>query len=161
MFKVPTRKQMRLIWAKVSAGKPLPVEDMSLAQVMHNHPEYADLWPRIDKLSRKQIERDGGDPILHIALHQAIEKQISDQDPQETSEAIKAFMRQGLSRHEAIHRVLLVLADEAWNVLAKDKPFDQVRYVRKLRKLAEEPNTPKLEKAPRAAQSRASKGKST
>jgi hypothetical protein len=153
MFKVPTRKQMREIWAKVSAGKPLAVEDLSLARVMHNHPEYADLWPRIDKLSRKQIERDGGDPILHVTLHQTIERQIADQDPKETSEAVKAFMRQGLSRHEAIHRVLLVLAGEVWNVLTKDQPFNKARYVRKLRKLAEGPGTPKPEKTPRSARS--------
>jgi hypothetical protein len=46
-------------------------------------------------------------------------------------------VRQGVSQHEAIHRVGAVLTDEIWHILNEKRPFDEAGFVRKLRRLAE------------------------
>ena len=61
--------------------------------------------------------------------------QLADGTPEEARQVVEALMRQGLSRHEAIHRVGRVLSDEIFHILKDDRPFDEQDYVRKLRRL--------------------------
>lgn len=137
-FKIPSRKYIHTIWNKVRTLEPLDEDENILAVALCSHPEYAELWAHVDKLSRKQIERKYGvDPVLHVTLHQAIEKQIRDRNPPETGEVVLALTQQGVPRHEAVHRVMLVLADEVWDVLYKKQPLNYARYARKLQKLLE------------------------
>ncbi len=137
-FKIPSRKYIHTIWNKVRTLEPLDDDENILAVALCNHPEYAELWAHVDRLSRKQIvQKYGVDPVLHVALHQAVEKQINDQDPPEVAEIVLALMQQGVPRHEAVHRVMLVLADEVWNILNKKQPLNYARYVRRLQQLIE------------------------
>jgi hypothetical protein len=48
---------------------------------------------------------------------------------------VEALMRQGLSRHEAIHQVGRVLSEEIFHLLKDERPFDEAGYIRKLRQL--------------------------
>jgi hypothetical protein len=102
---------------------------------MREHPEYTDLWGRLDELSDEELERTGTNPIAHIIVHQTIENQIAGGEPREVRRVVKKLMRQGLSRHEAIHRVGSVLAGEIYHILKDNRPFDEAGYVRQLRQL--------------------------
>jgi hypothetical protein len=42
---------------------------------------------------------------------------------------------QGKTRHEALHEMGAVLADEFFNVLKHKRPFNERRYVKKLQRL--------------------------
>jgi hypothetical protein len=130
-----TRRHIRLVWEGAQSGAPLSDEDARLVQVMREHPEYTDLWGRLDELSDEELERTGTNPIAHIIVHQTIENQIAGGEPREVRRVVKKLMRQGLSRHEAIHRVGSVLAGEIYYILKGDRPFDESGYVRQLRQL--------------------------
>jgi hypothetical protein len=130
-----TRQRADLIWKAAQMDEPLSDEDARLVQAMRDHPEYADLWGRLGELSDEQIQRDGTNPILHITIHQTLENQIAIGKPKETTQTVEALMQQGLSRHEAIHRVGTVLAEEIFHILKHERPFDEAGFVRKLQRL--------------------------
>lgn len=136
-LKALTRQRIRLIWEMAQLGAPLKDEDARLVKVMHEHPEYSHLWGQLDELSDEQIERGGVNPILHVITHGVIENQIAGGEPKEVGQTVEALMERGLSRHEAIHRVGAVLADEIYHILKYDRPFDAPGFARKLRRLVE------------------------
>ena len=134
---------MRLVWEMAQTGEPLDEEENQLVRVMREHPEYADLWGQLDELPDEEIERDGMSPILHIIIHQTVENQIASKNPPEAEQAVEALMQQGLSRHEAIHRIGAVLSEEIYYILRDDRPFDVESYARKLRLLVEKKDKPR------------------
>ena len=143
-----TRQHADLTWEMGESGEFLEDEDARLVQAMRDHPEYADLWGRLGELSDEQIQRDGTNPILHITIHQTIENQIAIGKPKETAQTVEALMQQGLSRHEAIHRVGTVLADEIFHILKDERLFDEAGFVRRLQRLVK-PAMPHPPKTPR------------
>jgi len=104
-------------------------------QVMREHPEYAALWPRLDELSDAELKQGGVDPMLHIMIHATLENQLAENDPPVTGEVLEALLAQGLSRHEALHRIGSVLTGEIFGVLKEGRAFDAAGYDRKLREL--------------------------
>lgn len=148
-MKALTRRRIRLVWEIALLGGHLEDEDARLVQAMRDHPEYADLWGRLDELSDEQIERDGTNPIMHVHIHQLIENQIAGGEPKEVGQTVEELMRRGLSRHEAIHRVGTVLSAEIWHVLKDNRPFDEQGVARKLQRLVEKMEIPRRHYAKR------------
>jgi hypothetical protein len=134
-MKALTRQHIRLVWEESQLDMPVAGEDARLVSVMRDHPEYDDLWGRLDELADEEIEREGVNPILHITIHSTIENQIAEGNPEEVRQVVEALMRQGLTRHEAIHRVGRVVSDEIFRILQENRPFDEQGYVRKLQQL--------------------------
>jgi len=134
-MRVLTRQNMHLIWESAQLGAPFTGEKARLLKAMREHPEYYDLWERLDEASDEEIERDGVNPILHITVHSIIENQIAGREPKEVRQVVEALARQGASRHEAIHQVGAVLSEEIYYVLKENRPFDEASYVRKLQEL--------------------------
>lgn len=148
-MKALTRRRIRLVWEIALMGGHLEDEDARLVQAMRDHPEYADLWGRLDELSDEQIERDGTNPIMHVHIHQLIENQIAGGEPKEVGQTVEELMRRGLSRHEAIHRVGMVLSGEIWHVLKDTRPFDEQGVARQLQRLVEKMEIPRRHYAKR------------
>ena len=134
-LKDATRLRLRLIWEMAQIGGPLNDEDARTVQMMREHPEYADLWPRLDAVSDAELEREGANPILHITIHTTLENQLAANDPPVTGEVLTALMAQGLSRHEAMHRMGAVLAELISNVMKNNRAFDEAWFERELRAL--------------------------
>ena len=155
-LKGPTRQRADMIWEAGESGENLEDEEARLVHAMRDHPEYADLWGRLGDLSDEQIQSDGTNPILHITIHQTIENQIAIGKPKETAQTIEALMRQGLDRHEAIHRVGTVMAGEISHILQGKRLFDETGYIRKLRRLVEPamPHPPKTSRPRRRLKGR-------
>jgi len=61
-LKAATRQLARLTWQMAQSGAPLKGEQATLAKVMREHLEYADIWEHLDELSDEEIERDGVNP---------------------------------------------------------------------------------------------------
>ena len=116
-------------------GGELDDDDRRTAEAMAEHPEYAHLWDRLDQLSDAEITKDGSNPILHVTMHAAVEKQIAGGDPPETGQTVAALERRGFSHNEAVHRVASALAGEIWYVMHEKQPFDPARYAAKLAEL--------------------------
>lgn len=131
-----SRQHMRMVWELSGLDESqLNDEDRGLLEAMRMHPEYYDLWGRLDEVSDEELERDGSNPVLHITIHQTIENQIAANDPPETARTLARLMKQNQTRHEAVHEIGTVMAEEIYEMMKFKRTFDQQRYVKKLRRL--------------------------
>ena len=131
-----SRQHLRAVWEIAGLDESsLNEEDQILAEVMRLHPEYYDLWERLDEVSDEEIERDGTNPILHVMFHQIVENQIATNEPPETAKTMERLLQQGKDRHEAVHEIANVAASGIYEILKSNRPFDEQRYIRKLRHL--------------------------
>lgn len=131
-----SRQYIRTVWELAGLDQSLlSDEDKVLLEVMQMHPEYDDLWDRIDKITEEELEEIGHNPVMHILFHQTIENQIAGGDPPETAETLERLMNQGHSRHEALHQISAVLADEIFEMLDSERTYNNRLYVKKLQRL--------------------------
>jgi len=135
-----SRRHMRLVWEMSGVDESaLNDDDRVLVEVMRMHPEYYDLWGQLDELSQEEIERDGTNPILHVTIHQIVENQIANGEPAEAAKTLQRLMKQGKTRHQALHEVGKVLTEEMFEVLKANRPYNERRYVARLRRLGTGP----------------------
>ena len=98
-LKALSREHMRLVWQIAQmGGEQVNDEDRRTAAAMAEHPEYAHLWDRLDRLVDSEITANGTNPILHIMIHAAVESQIAGGDPPETAQTAASLERIGLFR---------------------------------------------------------------
>ncbi|MEW8392751.1 MAG: DUF1841 family protein [Candidatus Thiodiazotropha sp.] len=78
---------------------------------------------------------ENGHMIAHAGIHVAVENQIA-MALEPVPATVARLIRQGLSRHEAIHAVGAVLSDQIWEIQQKQQAkWDIGVYKRKLVKL--------------------------
>jgi len=133
-LKTLTRNRLRLIWEMAQAGGVLSAADALTAQLMGEHPEWHQRWARADELSDAEFTTGDVNPALHIVAHQIVWNQIDGALPA-AREVYEALQAQGLTAHEAIHRIGAVLMEEVYAVLKHQRPYDKATYVRKLQAL--------------------------
>lgn len=138
VLKQLSRGRIRTIWELAHSGGTLSKEDARLVEIMQEHPEYVDLWGQLDALDEGEILRDGVNPVLHVMIHHIVESQIADGDPPQTAETVRALMRKGLERHQAIHSVGSVVSDEIFEMLKNERTFDLNRFIRNLKMLLDQ-----------------------
>lgn len=130
-----SRRHLRTIWKKAQAGETLEDEESLLAKIMQQHPEYDPLWAHLDELPDAEIKQRDVNPVLHVQFHLLVENQIAQKNPPEVSQTIKTLLHQGSTRHEAIHAVAAILAEEIYTMLQQMCPFDEKGYLRRLKRL--------------------------
>jgi hypothetical protein len=74
---------------------------------------------------------------LHAVLHCTIENQVALADETRASASLKRLMREGLSRHDAIHAIANVFTTQIWEHQNQGTEGDQARYDRNLDATAE------------------------
>ena len=104
---------------------------------------HADEGERIEAIlafhrGRKGTHPETPNPRVHAIMHLLVENQVAANDPPETKAAFERVIRAGCSRHEAIHAVGSVLAQEMYAVLKEERPFDRERTARALKVLSPE-----------------------
>lgn len=131
-----SRRRFYRIWRRVKAGKKLQGEEALLGKLMQEHQEYHNTWEFADVTAESPYDVETEEnPFLHIILHAVVENQIKQNDPPEVGVVLGKLMAKGDSRHEAVHEIARVLVEEIWEMLRYYRPFDSVRYVRKLQRL--------------------------
>ena len=76
-----------------------------------------------------------GSETLHAVIHVVVENQIA-LGAESVPETIEKLMRQGLDRHEAIHAIGAVLAEEMFDLLqGNEASHTSKHYRRRLKKL--------------------------
>ena len=73
------------------------------------------------------------------AMVEAIENQISENDPPETKRTLIRLMALGNSRANAIRYIASALSVEMFEILKHQSPFDEARYIKNLKALPELP----------------------
>lgn len=129
-----TRKHMADIWRRGKLGEPLDAEAQAFYDAMRMHPEYDEVWENAEQFTHEELLIKDVNPFLHISLHAVIERQILSGDPPETQQTVFRLTHRGMDRHDALHRIAIVLGESIAEV-TRGKPFDQQAYKRHLRAL--------------------------
>jgi hypothetical protein len=129
------RENVHRIWEMVKAGRrnELSEQDNDLALIIMEHQEYSDHFENTAILDGR--EYDAGmqfNPFLHISTHQMVEDQLAADSPAETTLFCEAMEERGLTRHDAVHFVIMILLHVLYTSKANRQPFDKVRYRRLL-----------------------------
>jgi hypothetical protein len=82
----------------------------------------------------KRAGLQAGSPEVHASIHVAVETQLAEGLASAT-DAMERLSNDGLDRHEALHAIGSVLAEELFGVLRSEKGHDPERYDRALSKL--------------------------
>ncbi len=138
----PSRDQARAflfdLWAKHRAGAALTgLESMALAIILE-HPEYHAVLDDRERYLEREWKPEGGEtnPFLHLAMHLAIEEQVSIDQPPGIREAVLTLARRLDSEHEARHEVMDCLGEIVWHSQRYGTAFDNAMYLDCLRRKA-------------------------
>lgn len=137
-MRIASRTHLGLIWRSVRLGLPLTGEDALTARIMRQHEEWYGVWDQLAEDPNRDVEVDGASPILHIMFHGTVENQLAANEPEDVGLVLQALQRQGLDRHDAIHRVAAVQSEEVYAVLNEQRPFDTAEYIRRLWELVDQ-----------------------
>jgi hypothetical protein len=129
------RENVHRIWEMVKAGRrnALSEKDNDLALIIMEHQEYSDHFENTAILDGR--EYDAGmqfNPFLHISTHEMVEDQLAADSPAETALFCEAMEEKGLSRHDAVHFIIMILLHVLYTSKASRQSFDKVRYRRLL-----------------------------
>ena len=93
-------------------------------------------WLEIDEDERlllvEQYHRDARIPLpkrarrLHASMHVVVENQLASND-EPVVRALARLMKEGLSRHDAVHAIGSLVAEEVYDLLKQEEPSDTVR----------------------------------
>lgn len=132
----PTRDQSREflfdLWRKHRENRPLtPLEAMALDIVLQ-HPEYHRVLEDRERYLDREWKPEGGEanPFLHIAMHLAIEEQVSIDQPPGIRAAVEKLAARRGSVHDARHDVMECLAEVIWQAQRNATGFDNATYLR-------------------------------
>jgi hypothetical protein len=75
-----------------------------------------------------------GSAKVHAVIHVAVETQLAEGHP-EASEALDRLLQEGLDRHEAVHAIGSVLAEELFGIMKSTRPHDPAIYASRLSNL--------------------------
>jgi Domain of unknown function (DUF1841) len=130
----PTRDQSRIflfdLWEKHHAGAALtPLEALALS-ILLEHPEYHPVLDDRERYLDRDWKPEGGEtnPFLHVAMHLAIEEQLSIDQPPGIRAAVQALTAK-LGDHGARHEVMECLAEMVWQAQRNAAPFDNAAYL--------------------------------
>lgn len=124
------------IWRAIQSQKRLTGEAATIGGVLRDHPEYQEAWDRDDPPREEDYTITGINPFLHVSSHVAVENQLSAGKPPEVRETLQRLEQNGMTAHEAIHRIGAILMEEVHKAIKSRKPLNLFRYRRKIRKLA-------------------------
>ena len=130
----PTRDQSRQflfdLWDKHRAGAAMtPLESLALS-ILVEHPEYRPVLENRERYLDRDWKPEGGEtnPFLHIAMHLAIEEQLSIDQPPGIRKAVEGLTAR-LGEHGARHEVMECLAEAVWQAQRNGRPFDNASYL--------------------------------
>ena len=129
------REKVHNIWVLLKSGSldELSEKDAKLAAVILNHQEYRDHFENKDILDGREYEAGMTfNPFLHLSMHEMVEDQLSANSPIEAALFCETMEDQGLSRHDAIHFIIMILVRVIFDSASNRKSFDALRYKRLL-----------------------------
>ena len=142
----PSREQLRAhrqvfwdAWHKAQANLPLNALEVRIARVIGMHPEYHHFFDDMDDFLERDFQLDDGmNPYLHLSLHLALEEQAAIKQPPEMARALDYMITiKKMDRHEALHRILEVLAETVYDAQRAGREPDVIAYARRVNILAE------------------------
>jgi len=98
--------------------------------ILAEHPELIEAIENdVDEIV---LEGNVMSPRLHITMHEVVANQLWDNDPPEAWDTAVRLRGLGYRRHEILHMLGSVLAEEIWNMTTGRQVFDRTRFVEAL-----------------------------
>ena len=136
----PSRDQARRLFfdarRKYRAAEALSELEQLALQVITLHPEYHALLDDQDgNLDRDYTPDDGElNPFLHLALHLAVEEQLSIDQPRGIRAEFARIASAAGDEHDARHALLECLAETLWQASRSGSAPDENDYLECLRR---------------------------
>lgn len=129
------RESIHRIWNMAKSGQldEISEQDHKLAVIIMDHQEYCDHFEDTDILDGREYEAGNEvNPFLHISLHQMVEDQLASNSPLEAAFFCETLKDRGISHHEAVHYIIMILIRIIYDSMMNQKHFDIDRYKRLL-----------------------------
>ncbi|MDX8398256.1 MAG: DUF1841 family protein [Mariprofundaceae bacterium] len=126
-------------WQKSQADLPLTALEVRISRVIQMHPEYHQFFSDMeDFLDRDFAVDEGMNPYLHLSLHLALEEQAATKQPIEMAKALEYMICiKNIDRHDALHKILEILAETIHNAQSKGQEPDVQAYATRLKALVQ------------------------
>ncbi|MEA3639108.1 MAG: DUF1841 family protein [Lamprobacter sp.] len=131
------RDQLRQVyltaWRKAQSGEPLEPVEQQIVEVAGQHPEYQALLEQGEAALGREWLPEGGEsnPFLHMALHIALQEQVSTNRPAGIRRLYQGMIAHCLGNvHEAEHRILDCLAEALWKIQRDGRAFQSKGYLK-------------------------------
>ena len=117
-------------WRIHCAGGPLDPLQTQIVSVIRQHPEYHPLLEKPDTaLQREYLPETGeSNPFLHMAMHLAIQEQISTNRPHGIRELYSTLLTKNGDAHQLEHRMMECLAEMLWQAQRDGEMPDEQSY---------------------------------
>lgn len=124
-------------WRKHKERLPLEPLEAQIADVIAEHPEYADLLDDKDRALAFEFSPETGqsNPFLHLAMHLAIRDQVATDRPAGIRLLFTELCRRQ-TKLDVEHAFAEHLAEMIWQSQRSGLPPDEQVYLRRLRRLS-------------------------
>jgi hypothetical protein len=120
-------------WQKAQTAEPLEPVEQQIVDVAKQHPEYHALLEQGGAALGREWFPEGGEsnPFLHMALHIALQEQVSTDRPAGIRRLYQGMIEYCLGDvHLAEHRILECLAEEIWRIQRYGREFRPKAYLK-------------------------------
>jgi hypothetical protein len=131
----PSRQEARKflfdIWKKHQYNQILTQLELLTLNVMLLHPEYHTILNQAEKYLQRDYLPEFGEtnPFLHMAMHLAIEEQLSIDQPTGILAAYESLRNKLDSEHDAKHRIMDCLGETLWQAQRARQAPDTKLYL--------------------------------
>lgn len=138
MMYQPSREQARSFffdsWRKHVENLPLSALERLAAGIAARHPEYHGVLMDPARHAEREWTPEIGEsnPFLHLGLHLAVAEQLAIDQPAGLRLAFETLRQQGLSEHDAEHRLIDALAETLWESQRMGTTLDGSAYLRRI-----------------------------
>jgi hypothetical protein len=125
-------------WRKQREQLPLTPMEVTAADWITQHPEYADDLGDLEAALAAVYDVESGrtNPFLHLSMHLSITEQVGIDQPNGIRQAFELLRRRLGSAHEAQHQVMECLGEMVWASQRSGQPPDGQRYLECVRRRA-------------------------
>lgn len=145
-IRLTARERWAEIWAARDSADALNPEDRQLLKLLEEHREFYPWWDRLAHLGSRKVFIDGDkntvNPVMHVVLHQIVESQLANRDPEEIATALSVLEAHGFTRHRAVHLLAHVEMIDIHDTMVHREPFDRTRYRGRLALLTDQVEDP-------------------
>ncbi|HEB63574.1 MAG TPA: DUF1841 family protein [Gammaproteobacteria bacterium] len=141
MFYTQDRGKMREfmceVWRKQCAAEAMDPMETMIGGVIAQHPEYHKLFENSEAATERDYLPEMGEtnPFLHIAMHIALQEQISSNRPFGVTNLHQRLVKKRGSTHDAEHAMLECLAEMIWKAQRDHVAPDEAVYMEGLKSL--------------------------
>jgi len=128
------RRQMRAFffeaWRKYRSQRPLEGAETLIVTVAMKHPEYHSILESPETADHDwQPEQGQSNPFLHMAMHIAIEEQVSTDRPTGIRDCYQRLCTKTGDEHTAQHLAMDCLGTMLWTAGRNGRPPDESQYL--------------------------------